>query len=89
MYSRTLVFLAVLGLVSATAIAADDSFVGRWKLDLDKSQFTGLTYKIEDLGGDKYSLAFGDDVETVALDGKDYPTKYGNTWAIAKTGPNK
>jgi hypothetical protein len=88
--TATLVAITGLGLcVVPVAFAADDSFVGKWKMNVDKCQFTGLQYKIENLGGDKYSFVFGDDVETVPLDGKDHPTKYGNTWAIAKTGPNK
>ena len=88
-HPRILVSFALLSLISASALAADDSFTGKWKLNPDKSQFTGFNYKIEDIGGGKYSFAFGDDVETLVLDGKDHPTKYGNTWAISKTGPNK
>ncbi len=85
---RILILLTAVSLISATARAADDSFVGKWKLNPEKSQFTGLTYKIDDLGGDKYRFAFGDDSETIPLDGKDHPTKFGNTWAITKTGAN-
>jgi hypothetical protein len=89
MFTRIVGLLASACFVSAAALAADDSFVGKWKMNIERSQFTGLQYKIEDLGGDKYSFAFGDDVETIPLDGKDHPTKYGNTWAITKSGPNK
>ena len=86
---RILALIASLSLISASAFAADDSFVGKWKLNPDKSQFTGLNYKIGDIGDGKYSFAFGDDVETLVPDGKDHPTKYGNTWAFNQTGPNK
>jgi len=89
MHLRIPVFLALFSLITASALAADDSFVGKWKLNSDKSQFAGLEYKIEDAGGGKYRLAFGDDVETLPFDGKDHPTKYGNSWAITQTGPNK
>ncbi len=89
MQTRSLALFVSFGLAGATALAADDSFVGKWKLNPDKSQFTGLIYKIEDVGGNKYRFAFGDDAETVPLDGKGHPTKYGNTWAITQTGPNK
>lgn len=81
-------FVALLGLISASALAADDSFVGNWKLNPDKSQFNGLTYKIEDAGGGRYRFIFGDDVETMTLDGKAHVTKYGDTWSIKATGPN-
>ena len=32
--------------------------------------------------------SFGDDVETLTLDGKGHVTKYGDTWSIKATGPN-
>jgi hypothetical protein len=88
-HPRILVSFALLSLINASALAADDSFTGKWKLNPDKSQLSGFQYKMEDLGGNKYKFVFGDDVETIPLDGKDYPTKYGNTWAITQTGPNK
>lgn len=72
--------------VSST-LAADESFVGKWKFNPDKSQLNGLTYKVEEAGGDKYKFAFGDDSETITL-GKPHLTKYGNTWTITKTSPN-
>ena len=87
--TRILASLASLALITASALAVDDSFVGKWKLNPDKSQFSGLPYKIEDAGGGQYRFAFGEDVETLPLDGKDHSTKYGNTWAIIQTGPNK
>jgi hypothetical protein len=70
------------------AIATDDSFLGKWKLNPEKSQFSGLTYKVEDAGGDKYMFVFGDDAETVTFDGKPHVTKYGNAWSVTKSGPN-
>jgi hypothetical protein len=88
MQIRIIILISAAGLISATARAADDSFVGKWKLNQEKSQLSGLTYKFDDLGNDKFRFNFGDDTETIALDGKDHPTKYGNTWAITKTGAN-
>ena len=70
------------------ALAADASFVGKWKFNPDKSQLNGLTYQVEDAGGGQYAFVFGDDKETLGLDGKDHTTKYGNTWSITKTAPN-
>jgi hypothetical protein len=83
----TLIALSGLGLCAAPLLLAeDDSFAGKWKFNPDKSQLNGLTYKVEEAGGDKYKFAFGDDSETITL-GKDHPTKYGNTWTITKSGP--
>jgi hypothetical protein len=88
MHPRIPVFFALLSLISASALAADDSFVGKWKFDPDKSQLTGLDYKIEDAGGGQYRFIFGDDVETLTLDGKGHVTKFGDTWSIKTTGPS-
>ena len=88
MYRSLSVFFALLSVMSANALAADDSFVGKWKFNPDKSQMTGLDYKIEDAGGGQYRFIFGDDVETLTLDGKGHVTKYGDTWSIKTTGPN-
>lgn len=88
MYRRLSVFFALLSVMSASALAADDSFVGKWKFNPDKSQMNGLDYKIEDAGGGQYRFIFGDDVETLTLDGKGHVTKYGDTWSIKATGPS-
>jgi hypothetical protein len=88
MRPRIPVFFALLSLISASAFAADDSFVGKWKFNPDKSQLTGLDYKIEDAGGGQYRFIFGDDIETLPLDGKGHLTKYGETWSIKPTGPS-
>jgi hypothetical protein len=71
----------------SSILAADGSFVGKWKFNPEKSQLNGLTYKVGEAGGDKFTFAFGDDSETITL-GKAHLTKYGNTWTITKTGPN-
>ena len=39
-------------------------------------------------GGGQYRFIFGDDVETLTLDGKGHVTKFGDTWSIKTTGPN-
>ncbi|PZR72778.1 MAG: hypothetical protein DLM52_12230 [Chthoniobacterales bacterium] len=86
--TATLVAVSGFGLSAAPlAHAADDSFVGKWKLNPDKSQFSGLVYKVEEAGSNQYKFIFGDDVETITL-GKDHLTKFGNTWLITKSGAN-
>ena len=85
----TLVAITGVGLSAAPlALAAEDSFVGKWKFNPDKSQLNGLTYKVEDAGNNQYKFIFGDDSETVSLDGKPHMTKYGNAWSVTKSGPN-
>jgi hypothetical protein len=73
-------------LAASTSMAADSPFVGKWKLDTEKSKMTGLQETIEDLGDNKFKFAFGDDVETIMFDGKDYPTKFGSTWSVTPDG---
>ena len=73
--------------VVSSVHAADESCIGKWKFNPEKSQLSGLTYKVAEAGGDKMTFAFGEDSETVTL-GKDHLTKYGNTWTLTKTGPN-
>ena len=73
---------------SPLAFAADNSFVGKWKFNPDKSTLNGLTYKVEDAGNNQYKFIFGDDSETVSLDGKPHLTKYGENWMVTKSGPN-
>ncbi len=88
MKANILALLAALSLFGASSLAAENSFVGKWKFNPDKSQMAGLQYKIEDAGGGKYQFMFGDDVETMTLDGKGHVTKYGETWSIKATGSN-
>jgi hypothetical protein len=88
MLTRAFSVFAFSCLLAAPLFAADNSFVGKWKFNPDKSQLTGLDYKIEDAGGGQYKFIFGDDVETLTLDGKGHVTKFGDTWSIKTTGPN-
>jgi hypothetical protein len=79
----------IASLGAAKAQTNDNSFVGKWKMNPEKSQLTGLTYKIEDAGNGSYSLIFGDRApETLSSDGKEHKTQYGTVWSLKKTGNN-
>src|ERR1700751_5200187 len=86
--TASFVAITVLGLCAAPLVLAQgDSFVGKWKMNPEKSQLTGLTYKIEDAGNNTYRLIFGDRApKTLPANGTDQPTQYGSTWALKKTG---
>jgi hypothetical protein len=73
-------------LASTLCAAADDPFCGKWKLNLEKSKFTGEQMKIEDLGGNKYKWTFGDNSDTVTADGTDQPIHYGQTMSLTPEG---
>ena len=74
--------------VTGTLLAAEDPFVGKWKLNEAKSKITGDQFEIKDLGGDKYTLTFGNDSDTLVADGTDQPVHFGRTRSIAIRGPN-
>lgn len=88
MIIRNLALIVAACLASTTLSAADTSFVGKWKLNPEKSKLTGLKRTIEDAGGGKLKFSFGDDSQTIAIDGKEYPNKFGGTWSVKKEGPN-
>src|SRR5918998_4673099 len=88
MFIRTLSLIVATSVASATSFAAEPSFTGKWKLNPEKSKFSGVQHQIEDLGGDKFKFTFGDEVESIVMDGKEHPTKWGGMWSITKTGPN-
>lgn len=86
---KVLATLALLALISAPLLAAENPWVGTWKLDPAKSHFTGDTFiysrtakgMMHYSDGSTYSWNFG-------IDGKEYKTAEGRTttWnAISST----
>ena len=75
-------------LLASTLWAADDPFLGKWKLNMEKSKFTGEQTKIEDLGGSKYKWTSGNVTNTYTADGTDQPSHFGNTVAITPVDAN-
>src|SRR5437764_1126368 len=69
------------------AFGTDDSFVGKWKFNPEKSQLSGLTYKVDQAADGQYTFTFGDDAETITM-GQEHLTKYGTSWLITQNGPN-
>ncbi|MBV9008779.1 MAG: hypothetical protein JO354_06385 [Verrucomicrobia bacterium] len=89
MITKCIITTLAAGIITASAQTTDNSFVGKWKMNPEKSQLSGLTYKIEDAGNDTYRLIFGDRApETLAANGTEHKTQYGSTWALRKTGAN-
>jgi hypothetical protein len=85
MRSRALVTVLV---AASVAAAAQSPFVGRWKMNLAKSNFGETTMVYEQLpSGEMRSTAAGQSY-TFRIDGKDYPAVFGNTVAWSTTGPS-
>lgn len=86
--SKLRISLAVAACVMACAAwAANDPFVGEWKLNPAKSNLADQM-KVKSVGGNKYAFDFGGGSETVATDGTDQPGYGGTTLAVSVVGPD-
>lgn len=76
-------------LVLGNSWAADNPFVGKWKLDPAHSKLTD-EMKVERVSENKYAFDFGSGhPETIVADGTDQPADFATTLAITVDGPNK
>ena len=88
MSSRIFQLLLVAGLLIGTAWAANDPFVGQWKLNPSRSKLTD-EMKVTKVGQEKYAFDFGGgQSETVVVDGTDQPGYADTTLSVAAEGPN-
>lgn len=77
----------VLTVMTGAAWAADQPFVGDWKLDPSKTTLTDVM-KVASVGGNRYTFDVGGGPETVAADGTDQPGFGGTTVAVTLSGPD-
>ena len=88
MLLRSLLSLPVVWLAIGTLWAANDPFIGKWKVNPSKSKLTD-ELKVEAVGENKYALTFGPgQVDTIVADGSDQPAVSGTTFSITVKGPN-
>lgn len=85
---RTVRLLTIVCFFFGSLQAANNPFVGKWKLDQSKSKLAGERLKIQNLGGNKYSIGFGEISDTIAADGTDQPVHFGRTESITRQGSN-
>jgi hypothetical protein len=89
MLSHNLQLLLAGCLMTGTLWAADNPFVGKWKVDPSKSKLNDEV-KVESAGANKYALTFGPgQVDTVVADGNDQPALSGTTLSITVIGRNR
>ena len=84
-------FLATLAwvcLLAGALWASDDPFCGKWKLNMEKSKFTGEQIQIQNLGNNKYKWTVGDVSDTIVYDGTDQPVHFGRTISMSPEGKN-
>lgn len=87
--SKGILWLLLAGcFFTAATWAADDPFVGEWKLNTSKSRFPD-EMKVEGAGADKYAFDFGaGTAETIVPDGTDQPGIFGTTLSVTVLGPD-
>ncbi len=75
-------------LTTGTLWAANDSFVGTWKVNPGKSTLTD-EMTVETAGANRYKLTFEPGfVDTIVADGSDQPAVGGTTFSITVKSPN-
>jgi hypothetical protein len=88
MIHRTFQLLLVGCLVTGTLWAANDPFVGKWKVNPAKSKLND-EMKVEAAGANKYILTFAPGaVDSVVADGSDQPALQGTTLSVTAKGPD-
>ena len=90
MLKRTVQLLLVASLITTSLRAADNPFVGKWKLNSSKSRLPD-EMKVKKVTENKYAFAFeGSDYgETIVADGTDQPGVFGTTFSVTVEGPNR
>jgi hypothetical protein len=75
-------------LATGTLWAANNPFVGDWKLDPSRSKLTDVM-KVERLSSNKYTFDFGaDSPETIVIDGTDQSGMSGTTLSVSVERPD-
>ena len=75
-------------LVTGALRAANDPFVGKWKLNQSQSRFPD-EMKVKAAGANKYAFDFGaGNPETIVTDGTDQPGIFGTTLSVTVEGPD-
>ena len=89
MLKRSVQLLLVTTLITASLRAAENPFVGNWKLNGSKSRLPD-EMKVKKVSANKYAFAFegGAYGETIVTDGTDQPGIFGTTFSVAVEGPN-
>jgi hypothetical protein len=88
MLIRPFQLLLLVCLVTGPVWAANDPFVGKWKVNSSKSKLYD-EFKVEAAGANRYRFTFGPgQTDTVVADGTDQPALSGTTLSVTVRGPN-
>lgn len=83
MLKCALKFLVSASMAVATTWAAENPFIGEWRLNPGLSRMPD-EMKVQSEGGNKYTFDFGGGAETIVVDGTDQPGGYGGTTLSVK-----
>ena len=88
-FKRSCRLLLIACLITGSLKAADNPFVGKWKLNGSKSRLPDQM-KVKNVSANKYAFGFegGDYAETIVADGTDQPGVFGTTFSVSVEGPN-
>jgi len=88
MRKPTIQLLCFACLIAATSRAADEPFIGKWKLSLSKSKLADQM-TIAPVGANRYTLTFAGvgETETLVADGTDQPGVLGSTISLTAEAP--
>jgi len=87
MFKRILLSLLVPFVMTATAWAAADPFVGDWKLNTSRSKLIDQM-KVKNVSGNTYEFDFGGTPERIVVDGTFQPGVFGSMLSVTNEGPN-
>src|SRR5690242_14602087 len=89
MLTRTIQLLCFTCVIAAMSRAAEEPFIGKWKLNLSKSKLADQM-TIAPAGANRYTLTFAGvgDTETLVADGTDQPGVLGSSISITIEAPN-
>jgi hypothetical protein len=87
MLNRTLQLLLAGCLATSSLRAADNPFVGKWKVNPSSKLYHEM--QVETVGSNRYMLTFGPgQTDTIVADGTDQPALSGTILSITVKGPN-
>jgi len=83
---QSLLLACLLG--AAVSFAADDPFVGQWKLNASETNFSD-EMKVERAGENTYAFDFGGGTESILIDGTEQPGNFGTVLSVSAEGPRR
>jgi hypothetical protein len=86
MLKRLFLLLLVAAIATTRLHAADGSFVGKWKLNPEKSTMHDQM-KVKSAGTNRYAFDFGGGPELIVANGTDQPGLEGTTLAVTAEAP--